>query len=83
MTIKQLKELLAQIEALKSADRSTEFNAGVDAAAAIVNGIVQEALDRDKIQKLEAELAELRSKYPDTVPNAPKRRGRRPKALTV
>ncbi len=83
MTIKQLKELLAQIEALKNPDQSAEFHAGVDAAAAIVNGIVQEALDRDKIQKLEAELAELRSRYPDAAPNAPKRRGRRPKALTI
>jgi hypothetical protein len=76
---RQLKELLEQIEALKTAETSAEFQAGVDAAKGIVNTIVQEALDRERIQKLEAELAELRAKYAlDNQPTA-KRRGRRPR----
>lgn len=83
MKTRQLKELLEQIEALKTAETSAEFQAGVDAAKGIVNTIVQEALDRERIQKLETELAELRAKYPADGPAAPKRRGRKPKAAQV
>ena len=80
---KKSKDLLAQIEALKTADTSAEFHAGVNAAKEIVNTIVQEALDRERIQKLEVELAELRTKYSIDGQAAPKRRGRRPKAAQV
>ena len=83
MKTRQLKELLEQIEALKTAETSAEFQAGVDAAKGIVNTIVQEALDRERIQKLETELAELRAKYAlDNQPTA-KRRGRRPKTAQI
>lgn len=78
MNAKQLKDLVAQIESLKTPDTSTEFQAGVDAAKELINTVVQEALDRERIQKLEAELAELRAKYPD-MSQPRKRRGRRPK----
>jgi Zn-dependent oligopeptidase len=80
MNSKQLRELIDQIEALKSANPSAEFQAGVDAAKALVQGIAQTAIDRERIQKLEAELAQLRSKYPEPAAATPKRRGRRPKS---
>ena len=79
MNSRQLKDLLRQIEALKTPDASADFQAGVDAAYAVVDAVVQEALDRERIQKLEAELAELKAKYQFDGQPAPKRRGRRPK----
>jgi hypothetical protein len=82
MNSRQLKEVIAQMEALKTPESSGDFQAGVDAAKAVVNTIVQEALDRERIQKLEQELAELRAKYPSTDAAAPKRRGRKPKQAT-
>lgn len=83
MNTKQLKDLVAQIEALKTPETSAEFQAGVDAAKELVNTVVKETLDRERMQKLEAELAELRAKYSDAVQAAPKRRGRKPKAIQV
>lgn len=80
MNAKQLKELIGQIEALKTSSTSAEFQAGVDAAKEVVDGIVQQALDRERIQKLEAELAALRARYPVEGQAAPKRRGRKPKS---
>jgi hypothetical protein len=82
MNPKQLKDILRQIEALKTPDTSAEFQAGVDAAHGVVNAIVQEAFDRERMQKLEAELQELRSRYQTDNQPAPKRRGRRPKQTT-
>lgn len=79
MNTRQLKDLVAQIEALKTPGTSAEFQAGVDAAKELLNNVVQEALDRERIQKLEAELAELRARYPDMSQPTRKRRGRRPK----
>lgn len=79
MNVKQLKEVLAQMEALKMPSSSAEFQAGVDAAKAVVQRIVQEALDRERMQKLEQELAELRARYADGGASAPKKRGRRSK----
>jgi hypothetical protein len=81
MNAKQLKDLVAQMDALKTPDTSAEFQAGVDAAKELVNTVVKETLDRERMHKLEAELAELRAKYPDATQVAPKRRGRKPKAL--
>ena len=83
MNTRQVKDLLTQIEALKTSETSAEFQAGVDAAKGIINSIVQEALDRERMQKLEAELAELRAKYAVDGQPAPKRRGRRPKAAQM
>jgi hypothetical protein len=80
MNTRQLKSLLSQMETLKTPETSADFQAGVDAAYAVVNAIVQEAQDRERMQKLESELTQLRAKYPDTGQPAPKRRGRRPKA---
>ncbi|HXF61129.1 MAG TPA: hypothetical protein VNK95_05900 [Caldilineaceae bacterium] len=80
MNTRQLRDLVAQIEALKTPGTSAEFQAGVDAAKELINNVVQEALDRERIQKLEAELAELRAKYPDATQPIRKRRGRRPKS---
>jgi hypothetical protein len=80
---RQLKDLLEQIEALKTSETSAEFQAGVDAAKGIISTLVQEALDRERIQKLEAELAELRAKYSVDGQPAPKRRGRKPKAAQM
>ena len=79
MYTRQLKNLLSQIEALKTPETSADFQAGVDAAYAVVNAIVQETQDRARMQKLEAELAEFRAKYPDARQATPKRRGRKPK----
>jgi len=79
MNTKQLKELIGQIEALKTSDTSSEFQAGVDAAIAVLDTVAQEAADRDRMQKLEAELSTLRAKYPVDGSLAPKRRGRKPK----
>ena len=81
MNARQLKDLVAQIEALKTLETSAEFQAGVDAAKELINTVVKETLDRERMQKLEAELAELRAKYSDTTQAAPKRRGRKPKAV--
>jgi hypothetical protein len=81
MNSKQLKDLVERIEALKTPDTSAEFQAGVDAAKELVNTLVKETLDRERMQKLGAELADLRAKYPDPTQVAPKRRGRKPKAL--
>ena len=81
MNTKQLKDVLSQIEALKTLDTTPEFQAGVDAAQAVIATVIQEASDRERIQKLEAELAQLRAKYPsDQV--TPKKRGRKPKQTT-
>jgi hypothetical protein len=82
MNVKQWKDVLAQIEALKTPAASAEFQAGVDAAKAVVSTIVQEALDRERMQKLEQELADLRAKYPDNGATMPKKRGRRSKRPT-
>ena len=82
MNTKQLKELIAQIEALKTLESSTDFQAGVDAAKAIVNTIVQEALDRERMVKLKAELAELQAKYPEDGATGQKKRGRKPRQTT-
>ncbi|MEZ4732947.1 MAG: hypothetical protein R3E79_38105 [Caldilineaceae bacterium] len=83
MNTKQLKELGKQLEALKSPEKSAEFHAGVDAAITVINTIVQEAVDRERMRQLEVELAELRAKYPQDGADAPKRRGRRPKAAST
>lgn len=82
MDTKQLKDFLRQMMTLKSPDKSADFNAGVDAAMNIVNSVVQEAADRDRMRQLETELAQLRNKYvnPDVMP---KKRGRKPKAAIV
>jgi len=80
---KQLKTLANQLETLKSPEKSEDFNAGVDAAINIVYTVVQEAMDRERMQQLEAELAELRARYPQDGADAPKRRGRRPKATSA
>jgi hypothetical protein len=79
MNAKQLKVLLEQIEALKTPATSADFQAGVEAAKGILQTIAQEAVDRDRMQRLEAELTELRAKYSADGQAAPKRRGRRPK----
>ena len=79
MNTKQLKDVLSQIEALETLDRTPEFQAGVDAAQAVISTVMQEATDRERIQKLEAELAQLRAKYPSDSQAAPKKRGRKPK----
>jgi hypothetical protein len=81
MNSKQLNHLIGRIDALKTPETSAEFQAGVDAAKEIINAIVQEALDQERMQKLEAELNQLRAKYSDTGQAAPKRRGRKPKAV--
>jgi hypothetical protein len=83
MDTKQLKGLLTQIEALKTPDTTEEFQAGVDAAKNVISAIVQEAADLERIQKLEAELAALRSKYPSDMQPAPKKRGRKPKSAVA
>ena len=83
MNAKQLKDLVAQLETLKTPNTAVEFHAGVDAAKAIINTVVKETLDREKMQKLEAELAELRAKYAEPGQAAPKRRGRKPKAVQM
>lgn len=83
MNSKQLKDVIAQMEALKTPESSSDFQAGVDAAKAVVNTIVQEALDRERMQKLEAELTELRAKYAGDGQAAPKKRGRKPKAANT
>lgn len=83
MNARQLKDLLGQIDALKTPETSAEFQAGVDAAKALVQTIAQEAIDRERIQKLEAELAALRAKYAANGQPALRRRGRRPKAAQV
>jgi hypothetical protein len=79
MNSKQLKDVIARVEALKTSQASPEFQAGVDAATEVFNTTVQEALDRERMQALEQELSELRTRYPV---EAPKRRGRRPKQTT-
>jgi hypothetical protein len=83
MDTKQLKALLSQIEALKTPDTTAEFQAGVDAAQAVISSIVQEASDRERMQKLEADLAALRAKYPSDSQAAPKKRGRKPKSAVA
>jgi hypothetical protein len=83
MNTRQLKALLEQIEGLKTSETSADFQAGVDAAKALVQTIAQESIDRDRMQKLEAELAELRTRYPVDGQPASKRRGRRPKAAQM
>jgi ABC-type Fe3+-citrate transport system substrate-binding protein len=83
MTTRQLKDLLDQMEGLKSTNPSAEFQAGVDAAKGVLDAVVQETLDRERIQKLEAELSALRAKYPAEGQAMPKRRGRRPKNANV
>ena len=79
MNTKQLKALVEQIDALKTPETSAEFQAGVDAAKELVDTIAQEALDQERMQKLEAELTQLRSKYTQQGQAAPKKRGRKPK----
>ena len=82
MDTKQLKDFLRQMATLKSPDKSADFNAGVDAAMNIVNSVVQEAADRERIRQLETELAQLRTNYvnPDVMP---KKRGRKPNSAMV
>lgn len=82
MDSKQLKDVLAQIEELKTSQTSEEFRAGVDAAKQILAAAVEEAMDLERLQKLEQEIAQLKAKYADKTPAAPKRRGRKPKQVT-
>ena len=82
MDAKQLRTIISLVEAVKSLDKSEDFNAGVAAAQMVINNLLQEAADRERMQKLEAELAELRAKYPSTDQIEPKKRGRRPKQIT-
>jgi hypothetical protein len=82
MDSKQLKTLISQIEALKTSDKSADFNAGVSAAQAVITTILQEAADRERMQKLESELAELRAKYPSPELATFQKRGRKPKQTT-
>lgn len=82
METKQLKGVINQIEALKTSDKSKDFIEGVSAAQAVITNLLQEAADRERMQKLEAELAELRAKYPSTDQAEPKKRGRKPKQTT-
>jgi hypothetical protein len=82
MNTKQLKDLLSQIEELKTLDTTPEFQAGVDAAQAVISTVIQETTDRERIQKLEAELTQLRAKYPSDIQATPKKRGRKPKQTT-
>jgi len=79
---KQLKTIIGQVEALKSPDKSEDFNTGVAAAQTVISNLLQEAADRERMQKLETELAELRAKYLSTEQAEPKKRGRRPKPTT-
>jgi hypothetical protein len=83
MNTKQLKDLIDRMDALKTGDTSGEFQAGVDAAKGVLEHVMQEAIDRDRMQKLESELAELRSRYGDTGQAEPKRRGRKPRTITI
>jgi ABC-type phosphate transport system auxiliary subunit len=83
MITKQLRAILAQIEALKTPERSDEFRAGVDAAKGVISIAIQEAADRERIQQLEAELAALRQKYPGETQVAPKKRGRKPQSAAA
>jgi hypothetical protein len=83
MLTKQLKAILAQIEALKTPEGSEEFRAGVDAAKGVISIAIQEAADRERIQQLEAELAALRQKYPGETQVLPKKRGRKPQSATA
>ena len=82
MDSKNLKTLISQIEALKTSDKSNDFNAGVSAAQAVITTILQEAADRERMQKLEAELTELRARYPSPDLATAKKRGRKPKQTT-
>ena len=82
MDTKQLKTLISQIEALKTPDKSENYITGVSAAQAVITTILQEAADRERMQKLEAELTELRSKYPTPDQATAKKRGRKPKQTT-
>ena len=82
MDTKQLKDFLRQMTTLKSPDKSADFNAGVDAAMNIVNTVVQEAADRERMRQLEAELAQLRTKYVNN-DVMPKKRGRKPKSAMI
>ena len=82
MNSRQLKDLLTKIEDLKTPESSADFQAGVDAAYELVSTTAQETIDRERIQKLEAELAELRAKYSEDGQATPKRRGRKPKQTT-
>lgn len=82
MDTKQLKDFLRQMATLKSPDKSADFNNGVDAAMNIVNSVVQEAADRERMRQLETELTQLRNKYVNT-DVMPKKRGRKPKAASV
>src|SRR5258706_8761737 len=79
MNTKKLKPIITEIETLKPRDRSADFTAGVAAAQAAITTVLQEAADLERMQKLEAELAELRAKYPSTEQTEPKKRGRKPK----
>jgi len=83
MITKQLKDVVKQMEALKTAEGSADFKAGVDAALNVVNAVVQAAIDRERMQQLEAELAELRAKYAVNDETAPKKRGRKPKGANA
>lgn len=82
MDTKQLKDFIRQMATLKSPDKSADFNAGVDAAMNIVNSVVQEAADRERMRQLETELTQLRNKYVNT-DVMPKKRGRKPKVASV
>ena len=78
MNSKQLKDLIKQVEALKTPESSPDFQAGIDAATTVFNTVVQEAIDRERMQQLEQELTELRARYQASQP-IQKKRGRKPK----
>jgi hypothetical protein len=82
MDSKQLKDLLTQIEELKTPGTPLEFQAGVDAAREVISQVMQEAVDRERMQSLEAELAQLRARYPENANTTQKKRGRKPKQIT-
>jgi len=60
MSNKQLKGILERMEALKPANLSTEFQAGIDAAKDVVSGVLDKTFHSERIKELEAELKELK-----------------------
>jgi ABC-type Fe3+-citrate transport system substrate-binding protein len=78
MDSKQLQNIIKQLDLLITPETSADYQAGVEAAKDIINRVIQEAIDRERMQQLEAELAELRAKYPQDGATK-KRRGRKPK----
>jgi hypothetical protein len=80
MDEQELQTLITKIYALKTDEVSGEFSAGVDAAKEIIAAMIQEQKDRERMRKLEEELAALRTKYQTNELAVPKKRGRKPKA---